>query len=137
MRPAGTLGFALLLLSLCLPLHAKSKHLTVTGKLTHGMTVGAESTGWSIQLNPVITVDGRQLSSLEIETSHAGKLQSLQDRFVEASGTLVILTGVETGDRPVLHLSSIHTVKTNNPEAEKSKLSFWSAVLSFFSLSPI
>ena len=137
MRPGRTLGFAFLLLSLCLPLQAKSKHLTVTGKLTHAMAIGAESTGWSLQLNPVITVDGHQLSSLEIETAHADKLQSLQDRFVEASGTLVILTGVETGDRPVLHLSSIHSVKSNNPESEKSKISFWSALLNFFFLSPI
>jgi hypothetical protein len=137
MRPARFVVFLVFLFCIYFPLHAKSKHLIVTGKLTELAAVSGQSAGWAIRLNPVITVDGKQLSSVEIQTPHAQKLESLQEQFVQASGSLVTLSAADSADRPVLKLSSIHSVKYNNPESDKPKLSFWSSVVNFFSLSHI
>jgi len=136
MRPACLCASVVLSLCVYLPLHAKTKHLTVTGKLTQLATTDTDSAGaWALQLNPVITVDGRQLSNLEIETPHPQKLEPLQDEFVQATGALTIANSGSSA--PVLKLSSIHSVKYNNPDADKSKASFWSSVVNFFSFSPI
>jgi hypothetical protein len=136
MRPARLFVIALVVLCLFLPLAAKSNKLIVTGTLEQVMAIGGESTGWAIQLNPVIIVGGRQISSLELKSPDTHKLASLREKFVQAKGTLTTVQGVETGDRPVLELSSIHVVKTNNPQNDKNKLSFWDSVANFFSLSP-
>ena len=138
MRPGRLCAFVVLAFSVYLPLHAKSKHLTVTGKLMQIATAGSDSAnGWALQLNPVITVGGRQLSSVEIKTPHPEKLDSLQDEFVQASGTLTIVNPGSSVECPVLKLASIHSVKYNNPGDDKPKASFWSSVANFFSLSPI
>jgi hypothetical protein len=134
MRP---LVFAFFLLSVYPPLQGKSKHLIVTGTLMEVSSGGADPCAWAIQLNPVITVAGRQLSSLEIKTSHLEKLKSRQDEFVQAVGTLTAIKGLDSGDRPALELSSIHTVKYRNPGKDHSKLSFWASLANFFSLSSI
>jgi len=136
MRPACLCASIVLSLCVCPPLHAKTKHLTVTGKLTQLAITGSDSAGaWALQLNPVITIDGHQLSNLEIKTPHPQKLEPLQDEFVQATGVLTITNSGSSA--PVLKLSSIHSVKYNNPDVDKSKTSFWSSVVNFFSLSPI
>lgn len=138
MRPARLCAFVAFALCLYLPLHAKSRHLTVTGKLMQVAIAGSDSaSGWTLQLNPVITLDGRQLGSLEIKTPHPQKLDPLQDEFVQASGTLTIINAGSSSECPVLKLASIHSVKYNNPGDDKPKASFWSSVANFFSLSPI
>jgi len=128
--------FIIVLFLAYLPLHAKAKHLIVTGKLTEVSTSTGLST-WAIQLNPVITLNGRQLSTLEVKTSHPHKLESLEDSFVQAKGTLISSDGADTSSVPTLKLSSVHSVKYNNPDKEKPKVSAWSAVINFFALSPI
>jgi len=138
MRPARFCAFILLAFCVYLPLHAKSKHLTVTGKLTQLSATGSDSdAAWALQLNPVITVDGRQISNLEIKTPHPEKLDSLQDEFVQATGTLTVAVGDASGDYPILKLSSVHSVRYNNPTKDKPKSSVWSSVVNFFALSPI
>jgi hypothetical protein len=136
MRPARPFVFAVVLLCLYLPLHARSKQLIVTGKLTELSASGAVP-AWAIQLNPVIIVDGRQLSTLEIKTPHPAKLESLQDAFVQAKGMLITAASTGAAAVPVLELSSIHSVKYNNPDKDGAKFSFWSSLANFFSLSPI
>ena len=103
------------LLSLCvlLPLLAKTKKLTVLGVLTEVTAVGGETTGWTIELNPVLMLDGKQISSIEVKSSNSHKLESLKDQAVEATGNLTYESGVETGQRPVLELSSIKPRKHN------------------------
>ena len=86
----------------------KSKRLTVLGTLTDNMTVvGAETSGWTIQLNPVIIVDGKLISSIQIKSSNSRQLQCLEDKFVQAKGKLTLISGVEIPQRPVFELSSI------------------------------
>lgn len=89
----------------------QSDKLTVMGRLTRIMAIGAESSGWAIELNPVLTVDGMQVSSLEVKTSNPKKLDAFEDKTVRATGKLSNAVGVETGERPVLTLSSIKEIK--------------------------
>lgn len=135
MRPTRILAFLLALLCVYLPLHARPKHLIVTGKLIEVSASSTEAVAWALQLNPVITIDGRQLSTLEIKTPRPQKLESLQDAFVQAKGTLKTDDATDAGIFPVLQLSSIHSVKYNNPDKpdkNNSKLSFWSSLSNFF-----
>ena len=134
MRAARLSTFLFVLLCVYLPLHAKSKHLIVLGKLTQA---SGDSSSWCLQLNPVIIIDGRQLSFLEIKTDHPQKLESLQDVYVQAKGTLITADSADATAVPVLKLSSVHSVKYNNPDKDKPKSSLWSSVANFFSISPI
>jgi len=106
------------LLSLLLPLHAKPKKLTVTGKLTRVMAIGGETSGWSIELTPTITLDGKELHSLEVHSSGTQKLESLKDQWVQAKGTLSSASGVETGQRTILQFSSIKRIKPPQPKSQ-------------------
>jgi hypothetical protein len=100
----------------------KSDKLTVMGKLTRVMAIGAETSGWAIDLNPVLTVNGKQVSSLEVKYSNTKKLEALENKKVQAKGTLSNAVGVETGERPVLSLSSIKEIKErpakDNPDKD-------------------
>lgn len=112
MRRTGLVSVVFLVaLGAAVPVFAKTKKLTVMGKLTRVMAVGGESTGWAIELNPVITLDGQQISSLEIHSSDRQKLESLKDQLVEAKGELTYVSGAETPPRPALQLSSIKARK--------------------------
>jgi hypothetical protein len=86
--------------------------VTVTGTLARAMAIGGESTGWSIQVDPDITVDGKPVHSIEISYKDAQKLEQLANKRVKATGNLIHKHGVETGDRTVLELSSIRESKT-------------------------
>ena len=83
----------------------------LTGTLTRAMAIGGESTGWSIQVDPEITVDGKQVHSIEISSKDAQNLEKLKDKRVKATGKLTHKHGVETGDRAVLEVSSIKESK--------------------------
>jgi hypothetical protein len=100
----------------------KSDKLTVMGKLTRVMAIGAETSGWAIDLNPVLTVNGKQVSSLEVKYSNTKRLEALENKKVQAKGTLSNAVGVETGERPVLTLSSIKEIKEkpakDNPDKD-------------------
>ncbi len=77
------------------------------------MAIGGESTGWAIQLDHEITIDGKQISSLEIDYPKAKKLQKLEKKQVKASGKLTHRHGVETGDRLILEVTSLKEIKTD------------------------
>ena len=95
------------------PFVFKSKTLTVLGTLTEEMDADANP-AWSIQLNPVIMVHGRQISSLEIRSPNTRKLNSLEDKFVQAKGKLAFSFGIETVQGPVFELSSIKEHKSRH-----------------------
>jgi hypothetical protein len=97
------------------PLIVKSKRLTVMGMLTEDRPVGADATGWAIQLNPVIMVDGKIISSVEIKSSDLHRLMSLEDKFVQAKGKLTFIPGAETTQRLIFQLSSIKEHKSKDP----------------------
>jgi hypothetical protein len=95
----------------CSLAQGQPQKITVTGKLGRTMAIGGESTGWSIQLESKTTIDGHQVSAIEVEYPQTGKLEKLDDKRVTAIGTLSHRKGVETGERPVLVISSIREAK--------------------------
>jgi hypothetical protein len=113
-RYAVTVAF--LLFCLTPALLAQSDKLTIQGKLTRVMAIGGESSGWAIELNPVLTVQGKEVNSMEIVYADTKKLEALENKTVKATGTLSNATGIETGQRPVLNLSSIKPVKQKPPK---------------------
>jgi hypothetical protein len=100
-------GLVLALFCVCLQAETRAQKITVTGTLTRAMAIGGESTGWSIQLEPEVTIEGKQVNSIEIDYHEAGKLDRLANKHVKARGRLSHRQGVETGDRTVLEVSSI------------------------------
>lgn len=91
--------------------------MAVTGTLARAMAIGGESTGWSIQVDPQITVDGKPVHSIEISYKDAQKLEQLANKRVKATGKLTHKQGVETGERPVLEVSSIKEIKAKSAVA--------------------
>ena len=115
-------GFVLLALFSAISFDAnsfvvRSRRLTVLGTLTGEMAIGGKSADWCIQLNPVIMLEGTQISSLEIKSTDTQRLASLEDKFVEAKGTLTFVSGGAIVQRPVFELSSIkeHKSKGTKP----------------------
>jgi hypothetical protein len=106
------LGFVL-----SFPLDGKSKKLTVLGTLiTEEKVIDSNTAGWTIQLNPVIMVDGQQITWLEVKSTNPEKLEPLEDKFVQATGTLSFISSTDAGACPVLELSSIKERKAKNTE---------------------
>ena len=100
-------GFLLILFSFAAVGGAEShKKLRVTGKLTRVMAIGGESTGWAIEFDSETTIDGKQLHSLEV-AGPTDQFEKLENKKVAARGKLTYKRGVETGDRPILNVSSI------------------------------
>jgi hypothetical protein len=75
------------------------------------MAIGGESTGWAIQLESEITVDSKQVNSIEVDYLETKKLEKLENKRVRVTGRFSHRHGVETGDRSVLNISSIKEVK--------------------------
>jgi len=88
-----------------------AKPIKITGKLSRVMAIGGESTGWMLDLEPKITVDGKSLESVEIHYSNTEKLQKLDNKIVVVKGTLTVHHTPERGDRQVLKVSSIKETK--------------------------
>jgi heat shock protein HslJ len=114
------LSAALILMFFCVCSHAQEQpqKVTVTGKLGRVMAIGGESTGWSIQLESETTIDGRQVSAIEVDYPKTSKLEKLDNKHVTATGTISHRQGVETGTRPVLVISSIKEAKGTKPAPE-------------------
>jgi|HubBroStandDraft_6_1064221.scaffolds.fasta_scaffold618963_2 hypothetical protein len=103
--------FALGIFCLCLHAQLPAQEMTVTGTLNRVMAIGAESTGWAIQLDSAITVDGKQIESIQVTYQNTDKLGKLADKRVTALGKLSHREGVETGSQPVLVLSAIRKAR--------------------------
>ena len=119
MRIMGiSLGVALLVLCVGLQTAAQqqTKRLAVTGKLTRAMGIGGESSGWLIQFDSEMTIDGKPAHSIEV-AGPTEKFQALENKNVKAKGKLGHRHGVERGDWPVLDVSSIKEVKRKKATA--------------------
>lgn len=103
--------FCVLVPSLGQSSKSQAHKLAVTGKLIRVTTTGTEPSGWVIELKPVLTVEGKQVSSMEVVYPDTKKLESLEKRTVKAKGRLSTVTSTESGQHPVLSLSSIKEIK--------------------------
>jgi hypothetical protein len=110
----------LVLLCLCLRVGAQGTPVAgsveATGKLVKVMAVGAETTGWAIELESEQSFGGKPQHSIEVR-GDAKKLGKLENKKVTAKGTIEHRSGVETGDRIVLVVQKIKEWKA--PEGEK------------------
>jgi heat shock protein HslJ len=121
------LSTALILVLFCICSQAQEqvqKKMTVTGNLSRTMAIGGESTGWAIQLESETTIDGHQVSSIEIDYPKTGKLEKLNSKRVTAIGAISHRQGVETGERPVLVVSSIREAKATTQPAPANTVPF-------------
>lgn len=94
----------------------KSKNLTVLGILTGEGTNDSQTVGWSLTLNPVIMLDGKQLSYLQIKSSDTRRLVALEDKFVQAKGKLTLVSGMDSFEPPVFEISWIKEHKGKEPK---------------------
>ena len=122
------IGGGLILALACIFLHAETQvqKITVMGKLTRVMAIGGESTGWAIETESDITLDGKQVRSIEVDYHETSKLAKLENKRVKATGKLSHRQGVETGNRLVLNVSSIKEaeVTTQAAPAQKTTVTF-------------
>lgn len=109
------IGVILALVSFYLYAQQPEKEITVTGKLGHVMAIGGETTGWAIALDPVISIGGKQVHSIQVRYREADQLEKLDNKRVKATGKLSQQVGVETGAQPVLNVSSIHVEADSKP----------------------
>jgi hypothetical protein len=94
----------------------QAQELNVTGKLTRVMAIGGESSGWAIELDPQIPIEGKQMASLEITYPKTKKLEKFENHYVDATGTVVHRHGAESGDRLVLEVSFLRKSKKFAPQ---------------------
>ena len=81
--------------------------MTARGILSRQMAIGAESTGWAIEMDAEVTVGGTPIKSLAVD-GPAEELEKLNNKKVMATGELSFRHGVERGDWPVLKITDIH-----------------------------
>ncbi len=105
------IGLILVMFCICLPAATQEQEMTVRGKLVRVVAIGGESTGWAVELESEITMDGKRANSVEIDYHETKKLERLENKRVKATGKLVHRHGVETGDRSILDVSSIKETK--------------------------
>ena len=107
----------LVLVSVGANAQSPDQKLTVVGKLVRVMAIGAESTGWAIEMGSAITIDDKRVNSIQVRYHSASKLEKLTNKQVRASGKLVRRQGVETGEQSVLNISSIKEAKAADERA--------------------
>ncbi len=118
------IGIVLAWALLCVGVEAFSQEqrMTVVGKLTRAVAIGGESTGWAIQLESDADIGGKPVNTIEIASRDSRKLEQLQDKRVRAVGRLSYRSGVETGRRPVLDISSMEETAQSAPGRSLAQL---------------
>jgi ABC-type hemin transport system substrate-binding protein len=110
--PRLSVGLILALSALPSQARAQGPKINVIGELKRLVAIGGESTGWVVQLESEMSIDGREAASVEAEYNNTRKLELLENKRVEARGVLSHRQGVERGERTVLVVSSIRKAKT-------------------------
>lgn len=80
--------------------------LKVTGKLISVVAIGGETTGWAIELDSPLKVDGESVTRLEVDHD-TSRLAKFENQQIEATGQLVFVHSVERGKRAVLEVTEI------------------------------
>ena len=110
MRIAPT-SLGLILTLCCVCLHADEsdpQKVTLVGTLHRAMAIGAESTGWTVQVDSETIIDGKPISSIEVSDTHKPKqLEDFDNKRVKIAGKVVYRHGVETGVQSYIEISTI------------------------------
>lgn len=80
--------------------------VTVRGKIISVMAIGGETTGWAIELEKPLEVEGKQLRQIEIDGDRS-RWPSLEGKTVEARGKIAFRQGIERGRYPILQVESL------------------------------
>jgi len=104
-------SMGLILTLCCVCLHADQgdpQKVTLVGTVHRAMAVGAETTGWMVQVDSVTMVDGKPISSIEVsDTRKPKQLEDFENKRVKIAGKVVYRNGVETGVQPYVEISTI------------------------------
>jgi hypothetical protein len=95
----------------CLCLHADEtdpQKVKLVGTLHRAMAVGAESTGWIVQVDSQTVIDGKPISSIEVNYSKKpDELNKFDNKLVKIAGKVAYRHGVETGVQSYVEINSI------------------------------
>jgi len=83
--------------------------IAVRGKLLRVSGIGAESTGWAIDLDKSLQVGDKRLSQLEINHDPS-RWSKFENQHVEAKGQLTFREGIERGSWPVLDVEKMRKI---------------------------
>ena len=104
-------SMGLILALCCICLHADEsdpQKLILVGTLHRAMAIGAETTGWMVQVDSETIIDGKPISSIEVNDTHKPKqLEDLENKRVKIAGKVVYRHGVETGVQPYVEITTI------------------------------
>jgi hypothetical protein len=104
-------SMGLILTLCCVCLHADEsdpQKVTLVGTVHRAMAVGAETTGWMVQVDSVTIVDGKPISSIEVsDTRKPKQLEDFENKRVKIAGKVVYRNGVETGVQPYVEITTI------------------------------
>ncbi len=104
-----------LLFSLGAAAQDTAKTITVTGKLTRVMAIGGESTGWAVQFDTQSIVEDKSTDSIEVKFKDSKVAEKYAEKRVNVTGIITHRQGIETGDVPVLEVTSIRRAKAPKP----------------------
>ena len=72
------------------------------------MAIGAESTGWIVQVDSETMIDGKPVSSIEVSDTHKPKqLEELVNKRVKIAGKVTYRHGLATETQPYVEILSI------------------------------
>jgi hypothetical protein len=95
----------------CVCLHADEsdpQKVTLVGTLHRAMAIGAESTGWMVQVDSDTMIDGKPISSIEVsDTSKPRQLEGFENKRVQIAGKVAYRHGVETGTQSYVEITKI------------------------------
>jgi hypothetical protein len=85
---------------------ANDERVTVRGLLVRVVAIGGETTGWALQLEAPLKLEGQTVRELEVN-SRPERWAGSEDKWVEARGRITWRRGVERGRWPVLEIESL------------------------------
>ena len=84
--------------------------VTVTGKLVKIAAIGGETTGWAVDLDSPLEVDGKKLNRVEIDPNK-NKIDGFNNKRVEIIGALKKRSGIERKGYWVILVNRIQEIK--------------------------
>ena len=110
MRVARASMYVILVLC-CVSLRADEsdpQKVTLVGTIHRAVAIGAESTGWMVQVDSETVIDGKPISSIEVsDTRKPKQLEDFDNKRVKIAGKVVYRHGVETGVQPYIEITTI------------------------------
>jgi len=89
----------------------EQKMVTVTGKLIKAVAIGGETTGWAVNLDSPLQVEGEKLNRIEIDPNNNKKAGELENKRVKVTGVLGKRRGIERKEYWVIVATEIDELK--------------------------